>query len=211
MGEERDLGGEGDMSELVVLVNDVVEGMRRVKVMSDGPIPSATRVADMPDGGLKPPRATPALSPNASAAFGERELGFDIPEGAEVKVFQDEIRIWHLEAEWKARGDMVVFEKRFACGAGCPICHGKGCAWRRLVALWGLEKGERIRETVGNAAVEYALRTGNDPAYAWVRSMPKEVKYGDEMKISETVMVNLFSAAWMPERAVAVGRGNGGL
>jgi hypothetical protein len=76
------------------------------------------------------------------------------------------------------------------------------------LTLFSIENGETVSQAIQMAAAEYALRTGNDPDYAWVKQLPKGVEYGAEVKISKTVLVNLFSANWMPERAVAVGRGN---
>jgi hypothetical protein len=106
--------------------------------------------------------------------------------------------------------EMVMFEQRFACGVGCPVCHGAGCAWRRLVILWRLEKGEWMRQAIREAAAAYALATGRDPLYAWAKSMPKGVEWGAEVEVGGTAYVNLYSAVWMPDRAVAVGRGNYG-
>jgi len=164
------------MGETIILLNDLLDGMRRLHVMSDAPIGD--------------------------------EWKAQVPDGTPVHVYQDEIRLNHLEAAWAPRGDLVRFERRFDCKPDCPACHGKGCCWHLQLTLFMLEDGERVSQAIEAAAVEYALRTGNDPAYAWVRSMPKGIEYGAEVKASETVMVNLFSAAWMPERAVAVGRGN---
>lgn len=103
-----------------------------------------------------------------------------------------------------------MFEQRFACGSDCPVCHGTGCAWQRLVSLWGLESGERMSQGIGETAVAYALATGRDPLYAWAQSLPKGVEWGAEVEVGGGVVVNLFSADWMPDRAVAVGRGNYG-
>jgi hypothetical protein len=38
--------------------------------------------------------------------------------------------------------------------------------------------------------------------------MPKDMEYGAEIKVIKKLDMHLFSADWMPERAVAVGRGN---
>jgi hypothetical protein len=188
------------MSEVIVLLNDVLDGMRRVHVMSD-----ATLVGDScPYRTLRGRRHGRERLDAASAS----PPWIEIPEGAEVKMYQDEIRLFHLVAEWKVRGDMVAFERRFTCGKECPVCHGKGCSWQRKVALFMLQPGEKISQAVGDTAEAYALRTGQDPEYAWVRSLPKGVEYGAEVTVGGSVIVNLFQADWMPDRAVAVGRGN---
>jgi hypothetical protein len=123
-------------------------------------------------------------------------------------MWEDEIHLHHMEAVWMVRGELVMFEQRFACGADCIICQGVGCIWRRLVVLWGLESGERISKAIEAAAMAYALATGHDPQFAWVRRLPKKVEYGEEVGVGGAIVVNLYSADWMPDRTVAVGRGN---
>jgi hypothetical protein len=133
--------------------------------------------------------------------------GIFIPSQAEVKEREDEIHLHHLEATWKARGDMVEFRADFPCRADCLLCRGSGCSWRRVVALWLLQKGERISQAVERAAMAYSLETGLDPVFAWVRTLPKGVEWGIPIAVGGTEIL-LFEAKWMPGRAVAVGRGN---
>jgi hypothetical protein len=149
-------------------------------------------------------RCVHAMGNTALTALAEIE----IPDWAQVKRYQDEIRLHHLEATWRPRGELIRFEQRFACGADCPLCQGSGCVWHRLVSLWCLEKGERIRQAIEAASMAYALATGRDPLFAWIRSLPKGVEYGEEVPLGGAIIVNLYSVEWMPEQAVAVGRGN---
>ena len=159
---------------------------------------------------------TPSPSPDGRAPSGEGRIieGIEIPVGVQVKLYQDEIRLYHLEAAWMPRGDLVRFERRFACKSDCPRCHGKGCEWHLHLALVMLEKDERISQGIEEAAAEYGLRTGNDPMYAWVRRMgPKVPKVPEVSEVPEVyevggVEIHIFAVDWMPERAVAVGRGN---
>jgi hypothetical protein len=125
----------------------------------------------------------------------------------EVKEREDEIHLHHVEATWKAQGDMVEYQITFSCGADCPICRGSGCTWQRLVAFWCLQKGERISQAVERAAVAYGLGTGLDPLFAWMRTLPKGVEWGTPVLVGSSEVL-LFEAEWMPGRAVAVGRGN---
>jgi hypothetical protein len=167
------------MSELIILLNDVVDGMRRLHVMSDAPIGD--------------------------------EWKAQVPEGIPVNIYQDEIKLHHLEAIWVPRGDLVRFERHFNCGPECPVCHGKGCAWHLQLTLFMLEKDERMSQAIEAAAVEYALKTGRDPEYAWVRKNVPEVPNAPKVPKVMTVggiELQVFEVYWMPERAVAVGRGN---
>jgi hypothetical protein len=155
------------------------------------------------------PLAFPFAPDGTSLHLQEAQIGgLVIPAWAEVKIWQDEIRLHHLEATWRPRGDLIRYEMRFACQADCASCRGSGCTWQRLVALWGLQSGERIRQAINDASVTYALATGFDPQFAWIRSLPRGVEYGAEVLIGGVVTVNLYSAEWMPARAIAVGRGN---
>lgn len=167
------------MGETIILLNDLLDGMRRLHIMSDAPIGD--------------------------------EWKAQVPEGTSVHVYQDEIRLHHLEASWAPRGDLVRFERRFDCKPDCPACHGKGCCWHLQLTLFMLEPGEGMSQAIEAASVEYALRTGNDPEYAWVRTMPavgKENKaLGVPVHIGK-ITIYLYEANWMPEGAVAVGRGN---
>ena len=123
--------------------------------------------------------------------------------GGEVKENVDEIRMHHLTAKWMARGELVDFV------AG---------EWRRLVSLYFLKHGERVGEAIREAAVSYALATGRDPDFAWIRELPRGMDDGTPLDYvrppkSENDLrgdheILLLYAEWMPARAVAVGCGN---
>lgn len=180
--------------QVTVLQNDLSpEGLRRVHLMAPAP--------------LCPPAAE-AASPQIKSGFGGIEVGgIWIPEHAQVIERQDEIRFYRLEASWKAQGDLVEYQVNFPCGPDCPLCHGSGCSWRRLVALWCLKQGERISQAVESAALQYGLGTGQDPTFAWTRTLPKGVEWGAPIPIGSQEIL-LFGAKWLPTATVAVGRGN---
>jgi hypothetical protein len=130
-----------------------------------------------------------------------------VPSEALIRKYLDEIRLFHLEATWPPRGDLVEIRRDYRCEKECPLCHGAGCSWRRVVALFVLKKGERISQAIEQAAVLYAAATGRDPAFAWVRALPKGAEWGTVVPVGSQE-IQLFSATWMPAAAVAVGRGN---
>lgn len=178
------------MADEIVIQNDLnPEGMRRVHLMAQVRLlPLATPYSECGNDGIQ-------------------VAGIFVPSWADIKEREDEIRLHHLEATWRAQGDLVEFRVNFSCVTECPLCHGYGCSWRRLVALWCLGTGERISQAVEKAAVQYVLGIGQDPLFAWVRTLPKGVGWGTPVLIGSSEIL-LFEAEWMPGRAVAVGRGN---
>lgn len=179
------MGANGMNDDVMMIENSLsTEGVRRVHVMG---------------------------SEKCHVTGDERQVaGIEIPAWAEVKVWVDELKLHHLEATWQPRGELVDYSMASHCEVDCPFCQGRGCIWRRVVSLWMLKKGESLREGMKGASEAFALATGRDPLYAWARRLPKGVEWGAEVAVGGEAFVNLYSADWMPERAVAVGRGNGG-
>lgn len=117
--------------------------------------------------------------------IGEGWLG-QVPEGIEpqVKRYQDG-GVNHLVINWRAR---EWVEYRMPAGA-----------WRRLVLLWTLVQGVKASEQLKDACVAFALRTGRDPQFGFMRAMPR----GAEEGMSVFGMM-LIGAEWVPAGFVAL-------
>lgn len=77
---------------------------------------------------------------------------------------------------------------------------------KRRVALAILQAGERVSETIIEAAAIFMNAAGQGDCYAFVRSIPAGAHEFAEVVCDGGVVV-LVQAAWVPAGQVAVGRG----
>ncbi|HAE59346.1 MAG TPA: hypothetical protein DCG54_07530 [Anaerolineae bacterium] len=72
--------------------------------------------------------------------------------------------------------------------------------WPMIMAK--IEPGAKVSKIILSAAEDFALQTGKDPAYAFVREIPTGAEEFVELK-----KITLIRAAWVPDGHVAVCRG----
>jgi len=113
-----------------------------------------------------------------------------IPDGVDVRVVK-EAGAYHLRATWRAR-------QAFA-----GVMRGSN-RHERQMALWALEKGDRISSGVHEATVLFRKAFGRSPNFAAVRAFPKEVDVFCEIEIGGGRSVTLVESADVPDRFVMV-------
>ena len=111
-----------------------------------------------------------------------------IPAQASVKIYQDNIRLWHLDASWPARELLRI-----------PLPSLGAAEWTVMAWHIGTAKVGRAMLEAGEA---WALLYGIDPPYAFIRNIPQ----GAEQFV-ELGGICLLSAEWVPEGFLAVGAG----
>jgi hypothetical protein len=75
------------------------------------------------------------------------------------------------------------------------------CGWWPMVA-WALTPGERVSKAIGDAALEYAAKCGNEAHFAFIRTLPVGA-----MEFVEVAGVTLALADWVPVGFVVLARG----
>lgn len=119
-----------------------------------------------------------------------------LPEWAEVREWEDEIRLHHLTATWLAR-EAMYYTFRW-----------EGNGRKHPVAIWALEPGQRISDAAVDAALIFFGTFDTWPSAAWVRTWPKGLQEEDAfIPISEGVGMDLFGVRWVPDGFVVVGGG----
>src|SRR5512136_1347206 len=165
--------------DLKILVNEISgEGMRRVHVMAERPY----RVI-----------ITSQVPPTIMWRRRDGVIEMVVPPWAKVKRWEDEIRLQHLEASWKAR-EAIYFDFS-SCG---------GEAKRPVVAWW--LNGMRISEGIVEAGLTFRAAFGYWPSAAWVRTWPKGLKNEEAfVPLGYGVGLDLFAVEWGWEGFVIVG------
>jgi hypothetical protein len=113
------------------------------------------------------------------------EIKMQLPPDAKVERTV-EAGVYHLRAEWMYWG-MLDIKPRY---------------WpkpRRLL-VWSLRKGERLGDAIQGAVEIWTKAVGWEPMFAWMRALPKGVKWCEEVH-----GCFLLEAEWIPRNCVAVG------
>lgn len=178
------------MNDEMVIENSLsAEGVRRVHVMA------AMDLTPRP----------PSLEERGSVA------GIEIAEWAEVRAWEDEIRLHHLTATWRAREAVMLDFSLWGDG-------------EREAVMWAVDptpgpspfasaaNGEGRKPKISEAAVEAALAFyaafGYWPSAAWVRRWPKGLTEEKAfIPITEDCGMDLFAVSWAAEGFVVVGGG----
>jgi len=107
-----------------------------------------------------------------------------------VEIWEDNMRFHHLQARWPAREVVpwMFLRQPF------PVI--------RKMALWWMGEGWTVSAAMAKAAECYALGTGVDAEFTWIRTIPSRKVEGVEF---DGMM--LIQASWVPAGFVAVGRG----
>lgn len=114
------------------------------------------------------------------------EAGYEVPPGAEVKVWTDEVRMQHLMATWPAREAMFLDGKE--------------------MVVWALESGGSISQAATEAALLFFADFEFWPSAAWVRNWPRGLDVEKaRIPISDECWMDLFAVPWAYERCVLVG------
>lgn len=122
-------------------------------------------------------------------------FAYQLPPGVEPKR-SVEAGACVLRAEWKYRGPCEIVTPEYD--------------WRRVVVLWGLNKGERISEQAIEAARCYYDTFLAWPESLWVERIPPGAEYGTFIRLpfegddNEMVMVD---SEFVPVGFLAVGSG----
>lgn len=142
------------MDEVIVIENSVsVDGVRRVHLMSNGPLCPAD-ISPEYSGSRYDGRAR--LLDHRAGYLGE----------SEVEIVK-EAGVWHLRAEWPCRGLIQINCEGWPCPKEFVVWSLAGCA-SVTAALFGAAKEfERI----------YEVR----PQYAFIRRMPRGVENAHEI------------------------------
>ena len=106
----------------------------------------------------------------------------------ELKI--DDLRMWHIKATWPAR-DMI--EYRHATSKNTFL------SWPFVA--WSYT-GQRVSEAMVAAGEVFALATGLEPMFAFIREIPARASEFTEVK-----GICLMQADWVPNGFLAVGRG----
>ena len=118
---------------------------------------------------------------NVEPACGQ--IPFPVERGCVTR----EAGVWHYRAEYPYRGALDV------------ACVNSDKNFRRLV-VWSLDGYPSVKAALKDAWSEFCRLFGGEPAFAFMRNLPRGVEPGTEIG---TMM--LFDAEWMLERCVAVG------
>lgn len=123
-------------------------------------------------------------------------IEYQLPDGVEPKRSVD-AGACVLRAEWKYRGP---------CEIVCPEYE-----WRRVVVLWGLNKGERISEQAIEAARCYYDTFQLWPETVYLERMPQGVDYGITVQLPVVGMglegeMVVCDSDFIPKGFLAVGR-----
>ena len=102
----------------------------------------------------------------------------------------DELRMWHIRATWPAR-DLIEFQH----------VTGPKAVVRWPLVAWSYS-GQRVSEAMIEAGVKFALSTGHDPMYAFIRQIPAKAE-----EFVDVMSITLLQADWVPDGYLAVGRG----
>jgi len=178
------------MSEMAVVENVIgADGVRRVHVMAAVDLTPSTgfRQAQPTSSGQRP-RPT-SLGGRGNVA------GIEIAEWAEVRTWEDEIRLHHLTATWRAREAVMLDFSLWGDG-------------EREAVMWALEEGVRISEAAVEAALAFYTAFRYWPNAAWVRRWPKGLKEEEAfIPITGDCGMDLFAVGWAAEGFVVVGGG----
>jgi hypothetical protein len=157
------------MSDVIVLQNDMDwAGVRRLHVMADEPIDQAQAW--------------------------RRWAHVEMPLRLEVRTRTDEIRLHHLEAEFRPREAMYFTFTTW--GDETP----------RPVAVWTLEPGQRISEAAVDAALVFYGTFDYWPSVAWVRRWPQGLAVEQAyIPLAEDAGMDLMDVPWATEGCVIVG------
>lgn len=167
--------------EIIVVQNDISqEGLRTLHVMSSASLLSHS-------GMMPSPSNTQILQIGGQV----------IPKWAEVKEWEDEIRLHHLSAIWRAREPIYyTFDQEMRMK-------------KHPMVLWAKENGDSIRKSAKDAAFEFYDFYGYWPSAAWVKTWPKGLKVEDAYIpiIDEDYGLDLFAVWWGIDGFVIVGGG----
>ena len=141
---------------------------------------------------------------------------------AEVRTWEDELKLHHLAATWRAR-EVVEFDipvgcawkrdggpdgERAYCREECPLREAR-CHWRRKVLLWAMDlfpapipgpspdmqgKGEWVNEIFTEVSKAFEALAGQRPVYAFMKTPV----------VDEIRNVLLVQADWVPDGFVAL-------
>ena len=188
------------MSEMAVVENVIgADGLRRVHVMAGVDLtprpPSLGGRGSVENLDLTPRPRFEGLSATSSLGGGGNVAGIEIAEWAEVRAWEDEIRLHHLTATWRAREAVMLDFSLWGDG-------------EREAVAWALEEGVRISEAAVEAALAFYAAFRYWPSAAWVRRWPKGLKEDEAfIPITEDCGMDLFAVEWAVEGFVVVGGG----
>lgn len=130
--------------------------------------------------------------------MGNEEIGadapVDIPERAQLRRYQDELRMHHLEASWRVREPMWFDFSSWGAEKKMPV------------VAWAMERGEKISDAATEAALVYRVALDHWPSVAWVRRWPKGLAVEDAIvPLEEGIWMDLIDVSWAVDGFVIVG------
>lgn len=114
----------------------------------------------------------------------------NVPSHAEIRCYQDELRIHHFVATWPLR-QVVRLRHPYFTGTA---------TW--MVAVWWIGK-DKVSQAINDAGLAFALACEIDPLVALIHRVPMQAE-----EFVEVHGITLVQADWVPEDFLVVtGRG----